>query len=850
MADTETSLPPIRRQGIVWGGAAALLLLHLLLAVGGTWNKGATFDETAYVGNGYSFWATGDYRMSPDAILPQRWTTLPLYLGGFKSPPTDTAQWHHGDVWNYGGNLLFRLGNDGQAMLRLARFMTTLLSVALGLITFLWARQLFGDYGGLTALALYALNPNLLAHGSSETSDLAAALAFTGSVWALWRMLHTLTPATLAVSCLAVGCAFVTKFSAVLLVPIGLLMAVIRLLGRQPLEVRGFGPLRTIAVWWQQAAVTAVLVFVHVIAAWVIIWAMFGFRFDMFRPLDPALESPPPLTAAAGAWSDIALQNPVNARRSAQVFSVVDNGATVKLADGIEGLLSLPEIQRVHAVEKAPQALTAGTTIDVYVHQVDATNKRIIVGLKRADLCINGDWNTLLNAMTAPMAGKLERRNQAVSGIIEFTRDARLLPEGYLYTFASSIATTAARSSFLNGRYGVLGFPTFFPYCFLYKTPISVFFLIALAVAAYFGRRSGILGSQLSQALPVVCRGFYACAPLWALFVVYWIIAITNGINIGIRHILPTFPPLFILMGIAGLWIQLLVSHRTATKTAPTAPTEPAEPPSDGDAQVEAPARPAVEFGGVPHELATVMKWSVVACVLWLAGDTLTAFPNYLSYFNRIAGGSHNGYHHLVDSSLDWGQELPNLKRWLDANIYRLANPPKVYVSYFGSTPPSTYGFSNVSWLSCYFPIEALDPGKPYPTEANIEPGIYCISATSLQCVYNVPFPGPWRKDYEHNYQILLRLVAVYLANQNTPEIRDAELKKAQIPDWNTAIRLYESLRFGRLCAYLRRRPPDAMVNNAVLIFRLGQDELRQALANAPVEAYDPPAEPGGNVPY
>jgi hypothetical protein len=734
---------------VVWLAAAGLVLVHIVLAVAGTWDKGATFDETAYVGNGFSFWATNDYRMSPDAILPQRWQTLPIYLAGYNAPPTDDDHWFKGDVWTYGMRLLFRLGNDGDAILRLGRFMTTLLSAVLAIITFFWARKLFGDAGGLVALGLYAFNPNILAHGSSVTSDLAAALAFAAALFALWRVIHVLTPVSLLVSCLAVGCAFVTKYSAVMLIPMGLGMALLRLLSQRPWEIRGFGFATKITAWWQQAIALAGLVVLHVFAAWVIIWAMFGFRYEMFR-------------------------------------------------DGQPG----------------------------------------------RDNAINGDWPQVLQMMTQPLPGRTEKRNAFVEAVVETCRNYRLLPEGYLYTFAGSVSTTAVRSAFLNGRYGIYGFASFFPYCFLYKTPISVFLVMLLALAAYGAKQSSLLRLQVKDALPRLWNGFYAISPLLLMLSIYWFMSIVRGINIGVRHIVPTFPPMFILAGAAGWWLERIVAPAKSSVNGGPADAE-SQPAMDAPAA----ASPGNATTLVPPQIRSVMKWSLVACFVWLVADMLFIFPNYLAYFNRIAGGSENGYKHLVDSSLDWGQELPNLRRWLDANIRALAHPPKVYISYFGTAQPSYYGVDG-QWLPCFFPIEQLEQGRVVPTEAALEPGVYCISATQLQCVYNAQFPGPWRTDYEQNYQVLTRLMGVYLQNEKTPEVRDAELKKLGLPNWSSAFYLFEKIRFGRLCAYLRRRKPDDDVNHAILIFHLTKDELQQAVFNTPVELFPPPKSPSDNVPF
>ena len=721
---------PWLRRGVV----AGLLLLHVLLANAGTWNKGPTFDETAHIGNGFSFWATGDYRLSPDSIVPQRWMTFPLYLFGYQAPPMDGEIWFKGDNWGYGRSFLYERGNDAWSMLHLARFMNSLWNVGTGLIVYVWAAYLFGVSGGLVALILYLFNPTVLAHGSSITGDAAATFSLAASIAALWCLLQMLTPRTVIVSCLVIGLAFVTKFSAVLLVPVGVMMAVIRVASRRPWPYRFFGREGMITSWWAQPLVLLGLVVMHVVAAWILIWCLFGFRYE-------------------------------------QMLNVVPG----------------------------------------------------------RDVLYTGDWDQVLKAGSAPMPGSQQERNGALLAIIEFARAHRLLPEAYLYVFTSSVSTTSARSSFLNGRYGIFGFPSFFPYCFAYKTPIAALCLIIFAWAAHVMRRIHQIRVEGQSPLRLLWNGFYATAPLWCLLFVYWYFSITRGINIGVRHIMPTFPATFILVGAAGAWLYGLGTRWFTL--------------GGFDAADEA------RFAAQTTGFRKLMQAAVCGFLLLLVGDVLLAFPNYLAYFNRLAGGSSEGYRHLVDSSLDWGQELPNLKKWLDKNVNNSSTPPKVYISYMGSTPPSVHGVDG-TWLPCYFAIQALEPGKRVVNEIMLSPGVYCISASMLQNVYNSFFPGPWRKDYEHNYRVLFELMKIYVQTTNNPQARAEILAKSGLPNWETAVAMYEWARFGRLTAFLRKREPDAMINYAILIYRVTNEDLKRALLEPPVELYDPPITPGGNVPY
>ena len=127
--------------------------------------------------------------------------------------------------------------------------------------------------------------------------------------------------------------------------------------------------------------------------------------------------------------------------------------------------------------------------------------------------------------------------------------------------------------------------------------------------------------------------------PLWAFGLVYGAFAITSQLNIGHRHILPIYPVLFIGCGAV---VYLLRQNRR-----------------------------------------TIFIAAVAILFLWQIGESFAIRPNYLAYFNEVAGGPARGYEHLVDSSVDWGQDLPALKRWLDAHPAIVDG--KMYVRTYGA---------------------------------------------------------------------------------------------------------------------------------------------------------------------
>lgn len=82
-------------------------------------------------------------------------------------------------------------------------------------------------------------------------------------------------------------------------------------------------------------------------------------------------------------------------------------------------------------------------------------------------------------------------------------------------------------------------------------------------------------------------------------------------------------------------------------------------------------------------------KGLLLAGALLQAVSAFGAAPHFLSYLNEAAGGAKNGHHILVESSLDWGQELPAL-----AEAYERAGHPEIVLSYFGTAPAEYYGMS------------------------------------------------------------------------------------------------------------------------------------------------------------
>lgn len=220
------------------------------------------------------------------------------------------------------------------------------------------------------------------------------------------------------------------------------------------------------------------------------------------------------------------------------------------------------------------------------------------------------------------------------------------------------------KDSFLLGAYSPKGWWYYFPVAFALKTPLPT--LILIAATFIFVYRQKRWHSTLPLLIPVV---------------IYFVICVASPFQIGYRHLLPVLPCLFIFTS------QLaLIDWKTSRS-------------------------------GVA---------ALSAMIVWLAAGSVAIFPHYLTFFNEIAGGPQNGYKVLVDSNLDWGQELIGLRKYMEQE-----NIPSVKLSYHGTADPTAYGivyeplpsYPYNQWTSDAVPDSLLNPPS----------GVYAISANNLQ---------------------------------------------------------------------------------------------------------------------
>lgn len=182
-----------------------------------------------------------------------------------------------------------------------------------------------------------------------------------------------------------------------------------------------------------------------------------------------------------------------------------------------------------------------------------------------------------------------------------------LLPESYLYGLNDVLIMNDFYSSFLLGKAYPHGVWFYFPIAILIKSTLAFLLLLAIAIWAIATRKLARSREILFLSLP---PAFYLA------------VAMSSHLNIGVRHILPIYAFLEVLIG--GAAVALAARNR---------------------------------------------RWVYVfgALILFQVVTALRVYPNYIPYVNEAWGGEKNAWWLLSDSNADWAQQLKATKKYLDA---------------------------------------------------------------------------------------------------------------------------------------------------------------------------------------
>ncbi len=242
---------------------------------------------------------------------------------------------------------------------------------------------------------------------------------------------------------------------------------------------------------------------------------------------------------------------------------------------------------------------------------------------------------------------------------------------------------------YLDGVLRRTGWRDYYVRAILYKVPEGTLALVALSAIVFLASRRS-RASVLDESALILSLLAYLGA-----------MSFLTDINLGLRYVLPIFPFVFIGVGRLGRWIE--------------------------------------GFSG------TARKIAVAVVVAPLAGTIVASAmiaPSFLAYFNAASGGPDRDPPRLIDSNLDWGQDLVGLRRWLKEN--NEAGP--VGLAYFGQITPQIFELrgEGFDWF-----LPPATPGRielpqgfdrvmlAGPAKA-LRPGLYAVSASLVRGL-------PWR---------------------------------------------------------------------------------------------------------
>lgn len=289
--------------------------------------------------------------------------------------------------------------------------------------------------------------------------------------------------------------------------------------------------------------------------------------------------------------------------------------------------------------------------------------------------------------------------------LLRFAHEHRLLPETTLATL-NHLGSFRGRRVYLMGNYALEGWYSYFFVTALVKTPLLVLAGwggLLWTLCRFLGRRKASL--TFSWRLQ---RGLILFVPFAVLFAML----VHSRINIGHRHMLFLYFPLSVLLGaLVTRWLF-----------------DPAP----------------------PLALARARRAAAALLLASHAGAIVFSYPHYATYVNVFFRDPYTARQFVLDSNVDWGQDIPLLAAALEQLPYDGVN-----LALFTSSNWETYGIEEFNWILPSYPFAMAAPQEASP------PDLTLPTAVSLNCLYSVRnmYPGPFDREPD----LKLNSIAVFL---------------------------------------------------------------------------------------
>jgi len=246
----------------------------------------------------------------------------------------------------------------------------------------------------------------------------------------------------------------------------------------------------------------------------------------------------------------------------------------------------------------------------------------------------------------------------------------------------------------------------YFPLLYLLKIPLAFNLLALIALAVFFA----VLWKKWKRKEQFLntARKYFWMIALFLWIIVYWTATLSGNLNIGVRHLLPVFPFTYILVVFLIYQGLKSISQIKLRKMA-----------------------------------------AIFLCFLfvWYIFSSISAFPHYLSYYNKLGGGTQQGYKIAGDSNYDWGQDFYRLLAFVEKEKIE-----KIHLDYFGGEDEEYWlGEKYIRLNPKEIGDESKDSSSPFADAQIKEPPKGWLAVSVNQLMGGITEPGP-RFDQETGY--------------------------------------------------------------------------------------------------
>lgn len=198
----------------------AVMAANLLTAIQ---RKSITADEITHIPAGYYHLVAGNFTLNNEhPPLAKIWAALPLLILQPNEPPLAASD--NPDYYIRAGSVFPNFWTANASEFETISFWTRLpmvvLTLVLGWVIFVFTKSLSNPRAGVLAVALFSVEPTVLAHGRIVHTDLPAALAYLLFFLALYRYQRLSSWRSALALGVVTGIALVTKFSLVIVGPV------------------------------------------------------------------------------------------------------------------------------------------------------------------------------------------------------------------------------------------------------------------------------------------------------------------------------------------------------------------------------------------------------------------------------------------------------------------------------------------------------------------------------------------------------------------------------------------------------------------------------------------------------